>query len=99
MAAALTLPRPGPRDPAPVTTATLSFSRSTLLERGVDLDVDEARAAAGERAAQRGGDVLRLLDALASHAQRAGEPEVVDGRGEVHADVDVVLGRVALQRV
>src|SRR5436309_8147977 len=44
-------------------------------------------------------DFGRLLHALAGDSERAGQAHVVDERlVEIHADVEIVLGREALQR-
>src|SRR5437773_9261143 len=73
IAAALPLPSPGPRDPPPVTIATLPVSRPAitpwLFERRVDADVDEIRAAALEATREGRAHVYRLLDVLAGHAE------------------------------
>src|SRR5262245_7106693 len=102
MAAALPLPSPGPREPAPATMATLPARRSliaSVLEVAVDVHVHEVRAAGGEPALHRGADVHALLHHLAGHAQRLGHAHVVDARvDEVHAHVLVVLGGEPLQR-
>src|SRR5205823_12501945 len=59
-----------------------------LLEVRVDADVDQVRATARQRPADGGTDLGRLLDALAGHAERAGELDVVHQRlVDVHADV------------
>ena len=85
-----------------MTIATLPASRPAigLLEARVDPDVDQVGTAALEAASDGGADVGRLLDPLAGDAERPGQADEVDeGTVEVHADVDVVLGGEALQRV
>src|SRR5688572_17729088 len=74
--------------------------RGSLLERRIDANVDEGRAATLERAAHGGADVGRLLHALAGDPERAREPDVIDQRlVQIHRDVGVVLGREALERL
>src|SRR5881409_1833111 len=72
--------------------------RATSLERGVDADVDQVRAAAGKRPTDRGGDLRRLLHTLPRDAERPRHADEVDERLEVHPDVPVVLGGEALER-
>src|ERR1700758_1518158 len=69
------------------------------LEVRVDLGVDQVRAAARQRPTHGRADLARLLHALAGDPERAGQLDVVHVRAlDVHADVEVVLGREALQR-
>src|SRR5215813_2191534 len=100
-AAALPLPRPGPREPAPVTMATLPSRRpatSSALEGAVDADVDDVGAARGEPAVDGGPHVRGLLHELTRHALGLGEADVVEARvDEVHGHVLVVLGGEALE--
>src|ERR1700730_2599006 len=105
MAAALPLPSPGPREPAPVMMATLSLSRPlttcpcSRLERPVDAHVHEIRAARGEPAVHGGPHIRRLLHQLRRHAHRLGEADIVEAWvDQIHGDVLVVLGREALER-
>src|SRR5207247_8533431 len=70
-----------------------------LLERRVDAHVDEIRPAAGQPSPDGRADFGRLLHALAGDSERAGQAHVVDERlVEIHADVEIVLGRESLQR-
>src|SRR5437016_837548 len=70
-----------------------------LLERRVDAHVDEIRPAAGQPSPDGRADLGGLLHALAGDSERAGQAHVVDERlVEIHADVEIVLGREALQR-
>src|SRR4030081_1495240 len=48
---------------------------------GVGDDVDHRRLARGERALERGADVVRLLHVLAVRAQLLGHPVVAGGAG------------------
>src|SRR6266567_7504747 len=100
-AAALPLPRPGPRDPAPVTMATLPFRRpgmGSVLERPVDADIDDVGAAGSEPAMDGRAHVGGLLHELTRDALGLGKSHVVEARvHEVHGHVLVVLGGEALR--